>query len=146
MKPDVFSKDFFLYFQFSILISKRGLIGPYLVSNGLAFGSSVPSSHPNWSGLMSYTSLSAEFTNPEHPSPRYWLLWPGVASMVAVAFTGKKTALAILRQHAKNLCFLTIRNGLPMAYILGSLPQFMEFIIVFCEFNERAGDKILTAW
>ncbi|KAE8381144.1 OPT oligopeptide transporter protein-domain-containing protein [Aspergillus bertholletiae] len=57
-----------------------GIIGPYLVSHGLAFAKETD-------GLVSYFSLSAEFADANHPSPRYWLLWPGVMCMVAAAFT-----------------------------------------------------------
>ncbi|KAE8404297.1 OPT oligopeptide transporter protein-domain-containing protein [Aspergillus pseudonomiae] len=60
-----------------------GVIGPYLVSHGLAFGKEAAS--PD--GLVSYFSLSAEFADAQHPSPRYWLLWPGVVCMIAAAFT-----------------------------------------------------------
>lgn len=45
-----------------------------------------------WDGLMSYSSLSDEFASANHPSPRYWLLWPGITCMIAVSFTGKVKA------------------------------------------------------
>ncbi|PGH05441.1 hypothetical protein GX51_02965 [Blastomyces parvus] len=61
-----------------------GIIGPYLVSHGMAFGEPA-SADPKWSGLMSYSSLSKDFATASHPSPRYWLLWPGVITMAAVA-------------------------------------------------------------
>lgn len=68
----------------------RAIIGPYIVSQGVAFGEAVHSdTHSDWNGLMSYISMSDDFTSAEHPSARYWLLWPGVACMLAVAFTGK---------------------------------------------------------
>ena len=57
-----------------------GVIAPSLVKNGLAFGKSISDDFP----LISYQSLS--FTDPDvyskHPSPRYWLLWPGVLMML----------------------------------------------------------------
>ncbi|KAI1078854.1 OPT oligopeptide transporter protein-domain-containing protein [Whalleya microplaca] len=62
-----------------------GIIGPYLVSRKIAFGDHI-SSQPGWTGLMSYKSMSTEFASASHPSPRYWLLWPGVACTLAVAF------------------------------------------------------------
>lgn len=65
----------------------RAIIGPYLVSRNVAFGQSV-TEDPFWAGLTSYTSMDGRFASPDHPSPRYWLLWPGVACMLAVAFTG----------------------------------------------------------
>ncbi|CZS88195.1 hypothetical protein WAI453_000615 [Rhynchosporium graminicola] len=63
-----------------------GIIGPLLVYNGLAFGESV-SNDPKWLSYRSYDSLSHEFSAPNHPSPRYWLLWPGLLCIVAVSFT-----------------------------------------------------------
>ena len=71
--------------------SSRGVIGPYLVSHGLAFGKEAAS--PD--GLVSYFSLSAEFADAQHPSPRYWLLWPGVVCMIAAAFTGRASASSL---------------------------------------------------
>ena len=65
----------------------RGIIGPYLVSQGLALGEHR-SSDPRWSDLMSYSSLSSDFANADRPSPRYWLLWPGVICMMATSLTG----------------------------------------------------------
>lgn len=66
----------------------RGIIGPILVAKGYAFG--IPASEdPKWSAYISYSSLALAFTSADHPSPRYWLLWPGVLCMIAVSFTGK---------------------------------------------------------
>ncbi|OTA93878.1 hypothetical protein M434DRAFT_284274 [Hypoxylon sp. CO27-5] len=63
-----------------------GIIGPFLVHRGIAFGRPATNDY-EWDGYMSYSSLSPEFTSPDHPSPRYWLLWPGIACMIAVSFT-----------------------------------------------------------
>ncbi|KAI0123400.1 OPT oligopeptide transporter protein-domain-containing protein [Xylariales sp. AK1849] len=63
-----------------------GIIGPYLVAKGIAFGQLVSTNEPGWSDLTSYKSMSIEFASKSHPSPRYWLLWPGVACTLAVAF------------------------------------------------------------
>ncbi|KAF8893097.1 OPT oligopeptide transporter protein-domain-containing protein, partial [Infundibulicybe gibba] len=61
-----------------------GIIAPTIVKNGLAFGVSVSDDFP----LMSYQALS--FDDPElyitQPSPRYWLLWPGVLIMLLYSF------------------------------------------------------------
>ncbi|KAF2757380.1 oligopeptide transporter [Pseudovirgaria hyperparasitica] len=68
-----------------------GIIGPSLVAQGMAFGrpaASVEDGYgPEWSGYISYASLSKAFSNKDTPSPRYWLLWPGVLLMIAVSFT-----------------------------------------------------------
>lgn len=67
--------------------SRRGIVGPILVSKTLAFGTPA-SQDSQWALLVNYASLSSEFTTIDHPSPRYWLLWPGVLCMIFVSFTG----------------------------------------------------------
>lgn len=64
----------------------RGIVGPMLVYKGIAFGH-LATEDPKWDGLMNYNSLSGEYTTSDHPSPRFWLLWPGVLGMVVVSFT-----------------------------------------------------------
>lgn len=63
---------------------KLRIVAPSLVKNGLAFGKPASEEFP----LISYVSLS--FANPEQyvtrPSPRYWLLWPGVLIMLVYSF------------------------------------------------------------
>jgi hypothetical protein len=65
----------------------RGLIGPILVHQKIAFGHAGTNNH-EWDGFISYSSLASDFTSPGHPSPRYWLLWPGISCMIVVSFTG----------------------------------------------------------
>ncbi|KAF9567161.1 OPT oligopeptide transporter [Agrocybe pediades] len=61
-----------------------GIIQPAIVKNGLAFGISTSDEFP----LVSYQAMS--FADPEvyatRPSPRYWLLWPGVLIMLVYSF------------------------------------------------------------
>ena len=61
-----------------------GVIAPSLVKNGLAFGLAASDDYP----LITYNALS--FKDPvlytTHPSPRYWLLWPGVLMMLLYSF------------------------------------------------------------
>lgn len=40
-----------------------------------------------WSGIVTFASLSTAASNKDTPSPRFWLLWPGVLLMIAVSFT-----------------------------------------------------------
>lgn len=69
-----------------------GIIAPSLVANGLAFGKPISEEFP----LVSYVSLS--FKDPAQyittPSPRYWLLWPGVFIMLLYSFTDVFISLA----------------------------------------------------
>jgi len=72
-----------------------GIIGPALVHNGAAWGVDISEDDPNWKGLMSFASLGKAASNKDNPSPRYWLLWPGVLLMIAVSFTGKLNGLTL---------------------------------------------------
>jgi OPT family oligopeptide transporter len=62
-----------------------GIIAPAIVANGHAVGKHISEDFPE---IISYQSLS--FKNPEQyitaPSPRYWLLWPGVLIMLVYSF------------------------------------------------------------
>ncbi|KAF4856798.1 putative metal-nicotianamine transporter YSL5 [Colletotrichum siamense] len=58
-----------------------GLIGPLLVHYGECVGLDASDGDPNWNGYYAFTSLK----NPREPSPRYWLLWPGVMVMVCAS-------------------------------------------------------------
>lgn len=61
-----------------------GIIGPILVHNEMAFGKLQKPEHL---GVVSFSSFSPPFSSKETPSPRYWLMWPGVLAMVAISFT-----------------------------------------------------------
>ena len=41
---------------------------------------------PNWSKWVSFASLDATSSTKDTPSPRFWLLWPGVLLIIAVSF------------------------------------------------------------
>jgi len=70
------------------------IIGPVLVLKGAAFGT-FPYADPTsedysarWAPLAGgYFSLSSKYTTATHPSPRFWLLWPGILLMIVVSFT-----------------------------------------------------------
>ncbi|KAK3987658.1 putative transporter [Cladorrhinum sp. PSN332] len=57
-----------------------GLIGPLLVHYGECIGRQYDPEDPQWKDMYSFTSLSG--LGKRTPSPRYWLLWPGVMVMV----------------------------------------------------------------
>lgn len=61
-----------------------GIIGPTLVKYGVAYGGAA-SEDPKWEGYINYFSLSAKYATPDHPSPRFWMLWPGVLTMIVVS-------------------------------------------------------------
>ncbi|KAI1143707.1 oligopeptide transporter [Hypoxylon sp. FL0543] len=58
------------------------IIGPALVHYGECIGK-PQTDDPKWDGYYSFTSLSD--LGHETPSPRYWLLWPGVMIMVCAS-------------------------------------------------------------
>lgn len=65
-----------------------GIIGPILVHNKLAFGKKAAPADPEWQNYITFGSLSKTSANKLTPSPRYWMLWPGVLCMIVVSFTG----------------------------------------------------------
>jgi hypothetical protein len=73
--------------------ANRSLVAPSLVKNNLAFGVQISKEFPE---LVSYLGLS--FDDPElytqRPSPRYWLLWPGVLMMLMYSFADVTLSMA----------------------------------------------------
>lgn len=63
-----------------------GIIGPALVHNGAAFGTALAPDDEKWSGYVSFASLGTKASTKTTPSPRFWLLWPGVLLMIVVSF------------------------------------------------------------
>ncbi|KAK5691959.1 hypothetical protein LTR97_011130 [Elasticomyces elasticus] len=68
-----------------------GIIGPALVHNGMAFGKQIFSpedpQYENWAPLMNFAGMTGSSATKDTPSPRFWLLWPGVLLMIVVSFT-----------------------------------------------------------
>jgi uncharacterized oligopeptide transporter (OPT) family protein len=56
------------------------IIGPALVHYGECIGLDASGGDPKWNGFYSFTSFKN--LGKQAPSPRYWLLWPGVMVMV----------------------------------------------------------------
>lgn len=63
-----------------------GIIGPSLVNQGAAFGMALVPDDPHWGGYVSFASLGTAASTKDTPSPRFWLLWPGVLLMIVVSF------------------------------------------------------------
>jgi uncharacterized oligopeptide transporter (OPT) family protein len=61
-----------------------GIIGPTLVHYEVAFGKIR---QPEEYGVMNFASFNPPFSSKDTPSPRYWLLWPGVLAMIVISFT-----------------------------------------------------------
>ncbi|KAI8663302.1 hypothetical protein NCS57_00930800 [Fusarium keratoplasticum] len=72
--------------MFAGAVISWGIIGPVLVRTGVASGVKImgPDYTGPWEEFTTYMSMNLE--DPVNkPSPRYWLLWPGVLLMVAVS-------------------------------------------------------------
>lgn len=100
-----------------------GLIGPLLVHYGECVGK--PIGEGKWEGLVNFNSMSGIGTPGWIPSPRYWMLWPGVMVLIVyslvefiihirVIYDGVKYALRTfagsindaLQSRGKNNTFL----------------------------------------
>ncbi|KAF8340908.1 oligopeptide transporter [Amanita rubescens] len=107
-----------------------GIMAPLLVKNGLAVGISVSDDYP----LVSYLSLS--FSNPEQfiaqPSPRYWLLWPGIFIMLLYSITEVILSLIPLMTSMKN------RN--PVGWFRGNKDNSED------EDHTPIQDRVPTSW
>lgn len=78
------------------------VVAPSLVKNGLAFGRPASDEYP----LVSYVAMS--FSDPElyvaRPSPRYWLLWPGVLIMLMYSMADVILTLGPLVRSKLTMC------------------------------------------
>jgi uncharacterized oligopeptide transporter (OPT) family protein len=102
-----------------------GIIGPTLVHYGVCIGKRPDPTDEKWGLYTSFTSLKGIGTPGNVPSPRYWLLWPGVMIMVCASMAelfiqyktiwmGCKTAWAAsvggintqMQKRGKNVPFL----------------------------------------
>lgn len=67
-----------------------GIIGPALVHNRVAFGlpffEEGDDGYEKWGAWMNFASMTGTAATPDTPSPRFWLLWPGVLLMICVSF------------------------------------------------------------
>ncbi|TRM63530.1 OPT oligopeptide transporter protein-domain-containing protein [Schizophyllum amplum] len=74
------------------LILAWGIIAPSLISTGRAVGVATSEEFP----LVSYQAMSFKAAEQysETPSPRYWLLWPGVLMMMVYSFAELFCSLA----------------------------------------------------
>jgi OPT family oligopeptide transporter len=88
-----------------------GIIGPLLIRTGTCFGVQYDPTSDKWSEYVSFASMSESSANKETPSPRYWLVWPGVLMMIAVSFTELFMQWRILAFAGKAV-FRGISNGI----------------------------------
>lgn len=108
-----------------------GVIGPLLVRSGLCIGLSLVSQddvddgaitqefYEQWKESVSFYSMSTSSITSAHPSPRYWLLWPGVMIMVCASLAEFAVQYKIIwkgcvsawRAMAGGLQSLAVRRG-----------------------------------
>jgi hypothetical protein len=97
---------------FSISISKTTIVAPALIQTGQAVG--IQPDPENFPDVVSYfglrfTDLDAYVNN---PSPRYWLLWPGVLMMLVYSFVELFVNLAPIFRSKSSLAFSNNSDGL----------------------------------
>ncbi|KAI1430968.1 OPT oligopeptide transporter protein-domain-containing protein [Xylaria sp. CBS 124048] len=101
-----------------------GIIGPLLVHYGTCIGEQLFPDDPYWDSLYTFAALNN--LGHQTPSPRYWLLWPGVLIMVATSIAELLVQYKIIA-HAgitawRAICMglndLSIKTrGRPVAYL-----------------------------
>ena len=67
-----------------------GIIAPSIVKTGLAVGSPFDDSVPEYIDYYAMSFQPVDGARPP-PSPRYWLLWPGVLLMLVFSFFEVRT-------------------------------------------------------
>ncbi|KAI1804307.1 oligopeptide transporter [Daldinia bambusicola] len=99
-----------------------GIIGPLLVHYGECIGKRQVEDDPRWADWYSFASLSN--LGHETPSPRYWLLWPGVLIMVVtsiaelfvqykvIAYAGR----VVWQKMCSNINFVLAKRGKTSTY------------------------------
>ncbi|KAG9032075.1 hypothetical protein FRB95_001936 [Tulasnella sp. JGI-2019a] len=87
-----------------------GVIGPLIVSQGVAFGEEIDAANvPGWINYMSMTS-----PDPVHrPSPRYWMLWPGVTVMLVYSFVEVAWSAPMFFRSVKNMVSTILQRDQP---------------------------------
>ena len=93
-----------------------GLIGPVLVHYGECIGRTTPTEEPElWEGIMNFNSLSGIDKPGYIPSPRYWMLWPGVMVLIVYSLLEFLLHFRVIYDGAKfafRQMAVTINNGL----------------------------------
>lgn len=63
-----------------------GVIGPLTVHYGVCQGKATHPGDEKWGDMVTFLSLTGMDQPGNVPSPRYWLLWPGVMIMICYSF------------------------------------------------------------
>ncbi|KAF8841628.1 OPT superfamily oligopeptide transporter [Paxillus ammoniavirescens] len=81
------------------------IIGPVIVAKGMAFGTQA---NPSIPGYMNYMGMT--LTDPvHHPSPRYWLLWPGTLMLLCASFAEVACNWRSLYSAMRSACGMLIQ-------------------------------------
>ncbi|KAK5996258.1 putative metal-nicotianamine transporter YSL18-like protein [Cladobotryum mycophilum] len=111
-----------------------GLIGPLLVHYGECVGSPLGEPGTKWEGYMSFSSMRHIGEPGWVPSPRYWMLWPGVMVLIVyslvefilhfrVVWDGIKYAL---RNSASSINSLLQKSGKSNSFLEGQAAKLNE--------------------
>ncbi|KAI1201182.1 OPT oligopeptide transporter protein-domain-containing protein [Nemania serpens] len=85
------------------------IIGPVLVHYGECIGIQLYPDDPYWDSLYTFASLNK--LGQQTPSPRYWLLWPGVLIMVATSIAELLVQYKVLA-HAGKAVWKAMSSGI----------------------------------
>jgi hypothetical protein len=107
-------------------ITGYGIIGPVLVKYGAAKGVHLIPDDPIWDGYISYNSMSKASITSLTPSPRYWLLWPAVFTMVAVSMAEFAVQYKMIGYGFKTLFQETCAYLLTVQQKRGKTSPFLE--------------------
>lgn len=120
------------------------IIGPVLVHYGECIGIQLAPDDPKWDSYYSFASLSN--LGKEPPSPRYWLLWPGVMVMVCASiaelFVQYKAIWAGVKSLWKQMCaainrFITARGKSNVFFARHGAPRVRDENYVEDPFTEE---------
>ncbi|KAI0006361.1 OPT oligopeptide transporter protein-domain-containing protein [Xylariaceae sp. FL0662B] len=124
------------------------IIGPALVHYGECIGKQQVEDDPRWADYYSFASLSN--LGRETPSPRYWLLWPGVMIMVCtsmaelvvqykvIGYAGK----TIWRRTCAGINHFLVRHGKHSKYFSSRAEREIKAADNIIEDPARAEDQV----
>ncbi|KAI0138722.1 oligopeptide transporter [Hypoxylon sp. NC0597] len=113
------------------------IIGPTLVHYGECIGK-PQTDDPRWEGYYSFASLSN--LGHETPSPRYWLLWPGVMIMVCTSMAELFVQYKVIGYAGKVIWQKTCAN---INGLLVKRGKHSKYFAARAEVEVKAADDII---
>ncbi|KAI0180618.1 oligopeptide transporter [Hypoxylon sp. FL1284] len=114
------------------------IIGPALVHYGECIGLQQAPDDPHWDSLYSFASLSN--LGHETPSPRYWLLWPGVMIMVCSSMAELFVQYKVIGFAGRVIWQKTCAN---INTLLARFGKHVPYFAAHAEREVKAADNII---